>query len=77
MADTTTEAVELREAQQFFNCCAVEVIIYGATIDRLQKLESAWVNLQTQFELAELAKERSGVATVSEAESDEKGKTDE
>ena len=48
------KAVELREAQQFFNYCAVEVISYGATIDRLQNLESAWVNLQTQFELAEL-----------------------
>ena len=48
------KAGEVKEAQQFFNHCAVEVLIYGATVDRLKALGAAWVNLQTQSELAEL-----------------------
>jgi flagellar biosynthesis chaperone FliJ len=45
---------EVQKAQQLFNYYAVEVCTYGATAARLQNLESAWVNLQTQAELAEL-----------------------
>ena len=54
------KVVDVEEAQQFFNHCAVEVLIYGASIDRLQNLNSAWVNLQTQYELAELKGEGAG-----------------
>jgi hypothetical protein len=45
----------VKEAQQLMNYYAVEVLTYGATVARLQNLESAWVNLQTQSELAELS----------------------
>jgi hypothetical protein len=51
---------EVQKAQQLFNYYAVEVCTYGATAARLQNLESAWVNLQTQAELAELKGEDRG-----------------
>jgi len=48
------EADMVKEAQQFFNHRAVEVLIWGATVQRLRALDAAWVNLETQSELASL-----------------------
>ena len=56
--DITPEAETVRKAQQLFNYYAFEVFTYGASISRLQNLEAAWVNLETQSELAKLKGEK-------------------
>ena len=45
------KAEALQEAQKLFNLYAVQVLMLGATVSRLENLESAWINLKTQAEL--------------------------
>lgn len=48
----------VQEAQKLFNYYAYEIVVYGATVSRLQNLENAWLNLKTQSELVELKRGR-------------------
>lgn len=48
------------DAQKLLNLYAVEVFSYGATSARLQNLETAWINLQTQSEIAALQENPDG-----------------